>query len=44
MKGDNVMQEIVLDLQALEVPEDVDFFGNSGTSSPGGCCNLQTAG
>jgi hypothetical protein len=32
-------KEIVLDLQGLDIPEEVDFFGNSGTSSPGGCCN-----
>lgn len=29
---------VVLDLQELEVPDDVDFFGNSTGSSPGGCC------
>jgi hypothetical protein len=45
-RGDNMnssatedTMSIVLDLQTLDVPEDIDFFGNSGTSSPGGCCN-----
>ena len=35
--------DIVLDLQSLEVPEDVDFFANSTTSSPGGCCLVDGA-
>ena len=36
---DSLAMETVLELQKLEVPEDVDvIFGNSCTSSVGGCC------
>jgi hypothetical protein len=31
--------DIVLDLQKLELPEEVAFFGNSTTSSDIKCCN-----
>jgi hypothetical protein len=35
--------EMILELQSLELPEEFDVVGNSGTSSPGGCCNGATA-
>jgi hypothetical protein len=33
-----VSEELILNLQALEIPEVEDFFGNSCTSSASTCC------